>query len=57
MENIAAQKILQSPKTPKMRGFVFSNYQNLNNGNLLLKSEETLALNKMAMETYIAKAL
>ena len=33
-------QILQSQKTSYLRGFIFSNYQNLNNGNLLLESGE-----------------
>ena len=31
-----------SGKTPQMSGFLFSNYQSLNNGNLLLESGEIL---------------
>ena len=33
-------QILQSRKTSYLRGFIFSNYQNLNNGNLLSQSCE-----------------
>ena len=33
---------IQSRKTPQMRGFVFSNYQSLNNWNLLLELGEIL---------------
>ena len=34
--------LIQSRKTSHLRGFVFSNYRNLNNGNLLLESGEIL---------------
>ena len=38
----------QSRKTSHLRGFVFSNYRNLNNGNLLFESGEILK-QKMAL--------
>ena len=34
------QWTVQSQKAPQMRGFVFSNYWNLNNLNLLLESDK-----------------
>ena len=51
----------QSQKTPQMRGFVFSNYWSLNNGNLLLDSGKILKQKwhkkdkKWHVKTYIHK--
>ena len=52
-------RLYQSQKTPQMRGFVFSNYQSLNNWNLLLESDRNskakMALNikEWHIKTYI----
>ena len=42
LNNYLSDLLFQSRKTSHLRGFVFSNYQNLNNGNLLLESGEIL---------------
>ena len=44
LNNYLSDLLFQSRKTSHLRGFVFSNYHNLNNGNLLLESGEILKL-------------
>ena len=60
IEEIVGLSVGQSQKTSHLRSFVFSNYWNLNNGNLLLESGKILkqkwhktAKNGMLKLTYI----